>query len=619
MGRFRYHEEDDGANDGEEDQFRTEQSRTIGSSKSWRSNPEWEFVAQGVSEQGALVSRGIDQRTARVESTSNSANMENNPFGPSESNHNPLFSNTRPTFIVLQQSQSIAEGDGSEWCDDYSNNQDPTLWRRTYPGSVWIPTWVRTILLAMVVQLALFGSSRYGPPAPPLPNTIADDSTITDTEPTTWNDYVSLHGFQLWQSTRALFFDTPLHLAGWGWMHIHTELRDLYQDYRGTSRWNSRPRPCSLRISSDINLWKAFESSMVGQPLAVQILTERVQTWNRDSPLLFFATGGIGEGKQTALIHLARHVLMPHCFNAVEHSSEAQSEAVLLLLDGQDFLVDHEALRETLQAKLATRILRHVKKLQEGSIILLKNVEHMEPSLLSWLLHELGETGYNDLQTSTWQLRKHCRQSVIMFTSTEIGRMAITQSIRTHGTSEIYSQASLVLDVGHELMRHLGGRALEWPAIVPFFPLTQKDLSAILDARVRHHSTTYADTQWRTFSLTSSLKTALLEPSSQVEYIAWRGRQGSDPDATLMSFTFSSTGAQVLGEGGPVWIKIQAQLNRCVFSRPLKKRSDQDVVMDYDARIQRGMVQQCEYDGACTELCRFPIHTPSLSTYGFGN
>ena len=429
-----------------------------------------------------------------------------------------------------------------------------------------IPIWAIVAGFAMLVQVGAILTTHYGPPGPP-PADMGRGELIS------WSDYFSKHYRQLWQSSVALLLDTPKHVCGW-W---------IANGISHFQEWRNRPRPCKFLPTE--NVGQKLRQSVVGQTLAVDTFSGAIQSWNRDSSLILLEIGGKGTGKQTLVHAMAEHIL--YCPNE-------RPSVVVADLSNMVQYTEEEA-----QVELSRML---IESCPSRSVIHLQNIEQLPSQLLEWLLSQLRQDTQNE---SGWSLGVHCKESIVVLSSSQLGRQTLVPASRHRGSRH---RATVLLNLAHEVDQHLDRLSDRVNAILPFFLMDEERIASILRSQLRKLEHKHRELNWNSLKATESFTAHVTGQSSPFfEYIIWRddgvsniGNGGIDEEGELM---FSSAGAKALDPQGTLWTKLCTQFERCLVSQGTSL-SGADIVLDYRDSIC--VFERCE-QGGCYELCNFSL------------
>lgn len=481
---------------------------------------QWEFIGED-GQEGALVPRESVSEASTIEHETTATIPEESMAGTAPNN----------VFIYHNGDGSLAE---------------PIL--RYHPSSWRTRTFVLTLLIAVVSWFF-----RDGPPGPPMIH-----SGTSPPELHSWQSFLDKHRSQLWESSTALVYHTPLHILRWWLACTAADVADLWQ-------WMTHADEpgCSLTLPEDLDATRrALQEHLIGQSLAVNVVSDALEAWalekTQQSPLLLYLTGYPGTGKATLARLLAGRVLFQGC-----------PQPPVLWLNGADFSPDRAPDGLSLRRQLEHWIVRHVHQHAEGSMIVLENVEHMDPLIFTWLVDQLANEQALDGESPRQplsRLREKCRQTIFVFTSPSIGNKAISRALRRQELAAAMNSPGFLLDVADEIDQSFAhGLSSKLDAIAPFVPLTKSDLMAIVRSKVRDYSLLDSGKLWHSFQVSDKAIENLLAPN--VEYITWNQRN-SETTAMTAVLTFSSTGAAMLGDKGRIWSKIRAQTQRCLAKSP---------------------------------------------------
>ena len=564
MGRFRYIHEDD------QDDDENDKEANDGDGH------HWEFVAE-TANKGAMVPR-------------NGATEEAAPpfLARSSRKRQPRDSSSSSLYATTAQ---------SEWLGEYSRDPKDTTRRKTR----W---WFWILLAAMLIQVMVVKTS---PPAPP--------RLTTNQEPdTTWHDFLTLHVAQLQESVTALAYHTPAHIGKWWILGFVADVQHFYQTWYAARNHLQVPPACPLAISKNDNNKYALlllNELVVGQESALDMVTDAIHAWDpQHAPLLLYLAGMPHVGQST----LARQWLPTQLFAGSDSNGENQCSARSLVaavsvIDAH-VLLDSTLFRHmdetSIQMQLAQRIMTHVQRLQqEGGIVILRHVDRLPPLVAAWLCRELGQevappnTAFaaGDTPPPTLEpfalslgLREQCRKFVFVFVSSSVGTRSIMTNIRTYGGLDNIPRASLALDMMHEMDAYFGPNvAKRFHAVAPFFPLGQLELAEILRRKIAAVSLSQATSTislWSHLVITDAAVDALLDPA-QVEYLSWKNRDDAESRSVL---TFSSAGANVLRDGGPIMNKLQSKITACFVNHPTATRDIRRVAVIDHGGLQQGKI-----------------------------
>jgi hypothetical protein len=641
MGRFRIaalHEVDSDGDDDDDDDNNN-------------GHRHWDFVGDSPGENDALV---VASSSSSRESTLLAA---------------------APTTATEASSRSSPPQHDGGWLRHESRQWEeavPYHWEDEEPKTR--PRSYKLLYLSLLIALVAL-CWKDPPPAPPQSH--ADDSDLSPFVHTSWTDYITKHGQQLTVSATALGIHTPWHVVSWLGASVVTDVQLLLEKVQKLQR---AVQCQQLYYVPPTNLQQELQQAVVGQPLAVELLSDAVQAWssltnNHDNkdPLVVLAVGYIHTGKRTLAMELASRIRDDgKC--ATTHDDNNNSN--VLHLTGGDWKLDvHNHLNEDssisatatttaefrLFRKLAHTIEAHMHRASSGAaVILVTNVEDMEPGVSSRLFQALGGTTSTFEQhidsTSIPDLRRQCRNSIVYLTSSSIGLTHITRSLRATGGS-LLDAVSLAGDLKDAVHQHFGNsQATETiiTAILPFGPFTPDTLAQLFRKRVAVYSNSITSINvatWKQFVVTDAAIAAFLD-ERRVEYLEWwRSQRRADnagkshgsaysnavTAARLMTAPASETnnnnnkksnqeaatelfmkvaveGAKVLDDNGPIMTKIYAQVNQLLTINDYPQQPDKKVaVLDYDATAMldsnRGILQWCtdEKRRECREVRRFRI------------
>jgi hypothetical protein len=437
------------------------------------------------------------------------------------------------------------------------------------------------LISSAIIVLVALAAHKELPPAPPYP---PGSHSIPWTSPSTsspdfddyysragggasWKDYAWAHSAQLIQSFSALFLQTPRHVASWWWRAIYTDVQIWFEQHHPCSK-----EQCSLHHYD--NVLSLLRTSLVGQDQAIEVVSNALDTWlrskwqfsvptgdktsTRNRPLLLFFTGFYSVGKTTLTKALVRRALFPKDCSNPQRS--------LLELSGGDFGGNDD--QDVLRAELMRRIVRHVQKYSKGSVVIIQDIQEMQPSLFCWLVKTLSEPMEQPLADTTTHIygdiSVECANAIFVFTSSAIGRNAIARVLRQTGGNMLL--ASLSADLVHEVDRYFGdldSQSLVNFVIVPFGPLTKRHLCDILRLRMEQ----LVSTTWASDLLIADSAIELLLGANHVEYWEWKRLDHSDTEPVVF-LSVSLKGAQVLDQKrSPFWSDMVLQFHRCASKR----------------------------------------------------
>lgn len=546
----------------------------------------------------------------------------------------------------------------------------------------------KLLYLSLWIGLVALYWQNDPPPAPPPQPSSRDYDKDSPSPPTTqmvnWTEYMRQHGQQLTQSATALGIHTPWHIVSWLGTSIVTDVQLLGEKIVR----HIRQRHCassSFVLHVPLDLQNRLQEAVVGQPLAVEWLADAVHVWQSHRtrstaahtpalppPLVVFATGHAHTGKRTLAHALASNIVQRpnnnnntvtfHKFvctkvtTATAAAPDHTQRSAVLQLAGLDWKlnsaapIDDDADSATASAVVATnRLFRKlVQAIQSfltmnqiasssysnnsssgSAVIIVTNVEDMEPSILTRLLVALSNKPDNQINndSSLPNLHELAQNCVFYLTSSSIGLAPITRSLRATRGNLLNAVGSLPGDLNDAVQRQLGTiAAMEAIAtILPFGPSTPAMLANVLRNKVALYSARRAaatDACWRRLIVTDAAVAAFLD-ESRVEYLEWRfssasqqQQQRTDEEPAMLKVAVE--GAKVLDDSGPIMTKIFAQVNQLLLqttTAPLH-HCDRVAVLDYDdstlsslLNTNRGFLQWCSDEQLqnCVETRRFRI------------
>jgi hypothetical protein len=301
------------------------------------------------------------------------------------------------------------------------------------------------------------------------------------------------------------------------------------------------------------------EWNIVGQPRAVSVISDALDAWNQQSPLILLLTGTVGTGKLELARRIAKHVYS-NCTDAVLELDAHQQDEDLVL---------HEI--STLMSRQGeyggVMIVRHLEAISTRQVVnLFKSLQQYK------LLVFVGITG--------------------------IGTRTIHQHLKQYKHMEQIPKIELDMNVRDELDGHFDEPVEQYiHTIAPFAPIGQANLREILQLNVEILSRQQEGRLWKALVLTDDLASALVSPSN-VEYIEWKDKTSGES-----VLVFSATGAHVLEHGSPIMNKITAQIKRCLTD----VAPDRIGKLDYDKSIDQGIASWC-VGTSCFEACRFSVN-----------
>lgn len=530
----------------------------------------WEFVANP-GEEGAMV---ISERTTKQNNGDSSSSGQNQQLNFSR--------------VLSHEGSDIVDYTEPDF------QQKP----RSFTARLW------NVSIAVIFVGWLF--QRYLPPAPP-PSLIA----IFDADPTndavpTWTSFLSHHSSHLIHSLVALTVHVPLHVSQWFLLTLSTDFNLAYERYKEYSS------SCRIR-DQPVETTSVLQNFTAGQNTAIRIVADTVETWQlraKRSPLLLLFTGFPNTGKTTMARALMEHVLLDDgkpCSDPLKR---------ILVVQGQDF---SESVAQS--DVLMNQIVRHVNLYSSGSMVLIQQIEDMEPDLFEWLVRTLfvlsSDASFVDdnIHQSQWsQWSDCCPSTVFVFSSNTVGRNSIARALRQgnmHHTDAVFL-ADLIHDVDSHFNRQKFKSRSWLDAVVPFQPLTRETLGEVLSLKVSQLKNAHDGVPWNKILITDRAKDAILGPT-RVEYLEWKRRDRPEDDPVLL-MNVAINGAQILDEkSSPLWKQILASMNRCFFpflqSKTVRMETAETAKFDYS---EGGIVLQTCYGDpeasqVCNDVCSFSI------------
>lgn len=534
----------------------------------------WEFQASEPGEEAALVLREEEQY--------NNDTIQDNIPSENSSMHN------NPNDVASYDANQV--GTPHHPYNAYSSSQPLFNWRR--------PVWI--IFLACLIH-------KYLPPAPP-------DDTVT------WNEFVTQHSTRIVESLTALAIDMPIHLGQWCWTGLSTDLQLAYENY-----YNSKTQSqtsCTIR-RDDLFSIREDALGVIGQDTAVRLTLNAIQAHYKKSLLprqekdslpllLFFWTGFSSVGKRTLVHALARHVVLD--------CAQRGDTPPVLEISAKDYAAASNEEIKSLRIDLMHRIVRHVGRYPNGNMIIIKGVEDMAPDVFVWIARTLSAwkstsnsfasdaaasiplppLNDDDELYDDWQQYNCCPNTVIVMTSTVVGRNVITRTLRQKQVLSPYD-ATFLGDLAHDIDSHFNDKIQcrqDFDAIVPFQPLTREHLVDVLEQRVAQIRPN--------LSITNAAVEALLDPS-RVEYLEWRKRPVEKDGPSVLFMTVALDGAQVLDErSSPLWQELLVQIHECL-GRNDDNNDEKYGVIDF--KWEKILLKSCvsAAENECQEVCRFAI------------
>jgi len=518
----------------------------------------------------------------------------------------------------------------------------------------------------------------------------------------TWNEYLSSHAGQWWNSTTALAYETPAHLLDWFWqcrVADFERLRYYYNAYAGRGRWRWWPfRSSSLKNNGsnnnndcpirptvvalpDNSILGILSDRVVGQPAAVRATARALRTWRplpssssplqsqqqrrQEEPLVLWFAGYSGSGKRT-LARRAAELLFTSTTAPTEDDDDKSNyttaasactrwEDRILTLDGADYARHHrprdyyyyhyddnggddeDAVSRQRQYRSSWNYYRSLEHQilvrggasteTNGAVVVVRNAEYVPAPVLHRILQQLKRrrrlpgdgAAASDDDSLFHSLRGCCNHTVFIFTTSSIGVKSIARSLRLG--DERLEQPGFALDLEHEIDSHFSSLPQEkqissyLDAVVPFVPLTEPDLSTLLQREFA------IDESFPSLRITPSAADAFVGPN-YVEYLEW-----THGDAVVR--TFASQGAKALQS---VRRTIQAHVSKCLVQEggdnPRSQPTDDEVhVLDViESKLwsswtssttisPEGVLRLCSRgekastfdDSSCREVCRFSL------------
>lgn len=520
-----------------------------------------------------------------------------------------------------------------------------------------------SILIALIARFW-----KDPPPAPPPPTGSHSSSSSFDNNDElspiadfrSWSDYITQNSQQLTESVTALGIHTPWHVVTWLGASLATDVQLLYEMMQ---RKLSSTDQCQVSLLSmlhdqtNTDLQHQLLQAVVGQPLAIEWLSDAVHAWSssawsvtsahendKNAPLVVLATGYAHTGKRTVALELASQFTRasPKCASAGTTTKTLDKN--ILHLKGSDWkleVYDYDSRNSAIAAsrlfrKLALSIESHIHRFRSGSssVILLTNVENMEASILARLLLALSDDSTNADNPLIPDLHQLCLNSLVYMTSDSIGVTPITRSLRASGGNLVDSAASLAGDLKNAVQHQLGNVVADTiTLIIPFGPFTPYTLAQLFRRRVELYSESQAAVYWKQFVVTDAAVAAFTD-DRRVEYLEWRSKQqqprqhhtvnnhGSKyshavaaarsdvpvSSSVLAGENIASTmteqyvmkvaveGAKVLDDSGPTMTKIYAQVNQLLHKAG--PQPEEVAVLDYDTpslllESNRGVLKWC--------------------------
>lgn len=547
----------------------------------------WEFIANP-GEEGALVVIHDEERSSTKQNTNN---------------------NLKTSSVSSLRFRNALDSQNDE-VEPYDNSQQqkpPRFTRRLWNMSIAV------ILVGWLFQ-------RYLPPAPP-PSFFAllitsPESSNDATIPTTWTDFLWHHSSHLIHSLVTLTVQVPWHVSQWFLLTLSTDVHLAYERY-------TESRTCRIRLlrrdsaatSNVLSHWIA------GQNTAIRIVSDTVETWQQKStkrPLLFLFTGFPHTGKTTMAQALMEHVLLEDsCSDPLKR---------ILVIQGQDFASSFGAPQRDM---LMNRIVQHAIFYSSGSMILLQQIEDMDPDLFVWLVRTLHALSSDasvvvDSDVDPWK-EDCCPNTVFVFSSDTVGKNSIARALRQgnlHSTDAVF-----LADLFHSVDSHYSldrnnrqqtFQSRSWlDAVVPFQPLTRDSLGEALSLQVAQQLRSRTDRQGvprrndnPKLILTENAKNAVLDPT-RVEYLEWKRRDRPEDDP-IYFMTVAIHGAQILDEkSSPLWKQLLSSImNQCPLLDHSEMTETTKITMDYSIDDDEMVLQMCQEEDeggahACTHLCSF--------------
>lgn len=340
--------------------------------------------------------------------------------------------------------------------------------------------------LSLLVILLSYVLQRYLPPAPP---PLQDDTTIS-----TWTEFLTHHSFQLLQSLAVLTVHVPFHISHWIVHTVSTDLQIAYERYHESH--------CRFRPLTSVVL----QRHITGQPLAVPIVADTIETWSRTAPLFLFFTGFPHTG-QTTLAKAVMEELFGDC---------SDRDKRILSIRAQDLM----------QPRDWQQMTQHVQYYTSGAMIVIQDFDDLD--LLPLLRAD----------DDSWT-----PHTIVIVCSHTIGRPAIARALR-QGQFQYRNTA-----LWDDLRRHVPE---DWDAVIPFQPLTRETLGEVVSMKISRLA-------GNKVKLTDRFLNVWLD---QVEYLEWK-RRDTPADEPVPFMTVALKGAQILDDS-PLWKRFAAGWNRCL-------------------------------------------------------
>ena len=458
----------------------------------------------------------------------------------------------------------------------------------------------RLLLRYSVIGALLSFLLHYSlPPAPP-PSRSSDDPSLLS-----WTQYIREHTEDLLRSSRALFWETPMHIVYWGVQNCISEGERFFSDLPAISYFTCNPKlPDTIKNGVIPHL----QTTVFGQDEAIRQIA--MQLGDETEPYrtkIWAFVGSPSTGKQHMVKKLATY-FTGHC--------RQYYDRVPIILDGRDYSLPSEALAssfrymtvEEQQAELKNRLVYKVSQESKKyppnvhQFYVIREAERMDPSVLVSFLRDIssnqqGEHSKNEIRFLTY------RSNIVFVLLLEDGQLTrvIGQALSAYDDPNLSTlESELVYQLDQLYQPKSISKFLN--TVVPFEPLTQDSLHQILKSKVSSLSHEQKEKLWSSLSVNDDVL-RLLVSENHVEYLTVHKR---GEDTRRPRYTFANGGASVIQKHFS-WLK--AEILHCIAKyehRPIQLLS---VGLEQDSRGHTLALRWCNGDALlnCDEesFCRF--------------
>ena len=320
-------------------------------------------------------------------------------------------------------------------------------------------------------------------------------------------------------------------------------------------------------IPTEDKLRQTIGVSLSPQNMALQLITDRLDTWGNESLMLqqqappvsqtkmghnaelilppamgFLLVGSEGVGK----LHIARrlsYLLLGHCSSNPRSAGSDDQDSPLagvLQVNGSSF--NYQSIMELIVFHIHSRT-------NLGSVVIIQHVEEMDKQVFEILKVLSGSSSTLSYKMKTngddKVIETSCNGTVFVMTSRLWGVNSIYQHLQLNiGRKGGLNKESLTSSIRHEVTSHFNSvQVSRSMTIVPILPFQHEDLSSILQGRIQGINIKYQGVHWK--NLVVSL--AAIRYHVDVDHVnfsdTYTSKHDDGEEEISMALSYSTNGA----------------------------------------------------------------------------